>query len=283
MKKLLSKLVIGTLATLVATGTVFSTASAENAGANAARTLIKSQNFYFEYGTDANLLKHKYISNMQGIAIDGNKKMIYSPGVFGYMTPNWYTDGKTYYKYIDAKSLVEFNQEQIDDPYINPSDGAVKEAIEVFKSPFPEQLSMITAPEKFTFVSSGSRVIDNKGTIESYDKYSRPVKNALGNEVKNQFFYVYYDNKGTLLGVDSIIVAPDEDADKILDGIVSKDKKNIFMGGKYVFQRTVVTKFNNKLPKDMSKINEKTKLFEPYLGDMNELIENRVPIEKSIK
>ena len=55
------------------------------------------------------------------------------------------------------------------------------------------------------------------------------------------------------------------------------------MGGKYVFQRTVVTKFNNKLPKDMSKINEKTKLFESYLGDMNELIENRVPIEKSIK
>ena len=284
----MKKKILGSLMALVVcalTLTNFSsTVSAENSGASTIKSLIGSRNFYVEYGYSADLIKRKLAYSAQALAVSGSKKMTYAISNVNFkLSPEWYTDGQNYFKYIDSKSkeVISFTEEDMNDPFINPSDGKVNAMKEFFKQPVIPGLAMFTDSENFTFVDSGNCVVDSKGSTANYDKYSQPVLNALNQEVKVRYFYVYYDAKNELLGVDSFIVAKDEDDAKVLSEIVrQKDlKKNIYGGGEHQFYRIVVAKFNNVLPKNFANLTEKTKFVKCWVGDMNELIEQRVPAE----
>ena len=285
MKKLLKKFSAGLLAAILTAG--MSTASAENAGAAKAKTLLTSRTFYLEYGNDlkgTKLLKHK-ADDKNGIAISGGKKMLYRFSLYNLkLAPAWYTDGASYFRILNPKEVVYFTQEQIEDPYINPSDGEVNFIAKMFERPVPDEFSMFdpNAEKPFTYVDSGTCAVDNKNGTASYDRYSRPAKNALGQDVKTEYAYVYYDAKNTLLGVDMLVVAPDEDANAALKKIVQQKTLDSPVSSKYVFRRKVVIKLDSVLPKDFAKFNPKTKYVQPWVGDMNELIEERVPADNFV-
>ena len=263
------------------------TVSAENSGASKVKQLISSKNFYLEYGYAPDVMKRKVGYLGKGIAVSGKDKMTYGYVTYkpGKLAPEYcFVDGK-YFKFLDQKRLIYYTPEQMEDPYINPSDGQINETKKIFEDFLPPEMAMFKSSNDLTFVDSSSRFVNRSKKILSYDRYQQPLKNALGEDVKVKNYYVYYDKKGSLLGVDTIVIAPNENPAQILDEILSQKKlKKQFVQnmGKYQFTRLVVSKFNNKVPKDFKKINKKTKFFEPYLGDMNELIESRVKIETQV-
>ena len=304
MKKLLSKILVVLFTLMFTAGAGISTVSAENAGATRAKKVLNSRMFYLEYGSnlyDVNLLKRK-AKSLTGIAVSGGKKMLYlmlsynlkMPSIlrssnfratanqnYSMFAPAWYTDGANYFRILSPKQIVCFTEEQMADPYINPSDGEINNFIKVFVNPVPEELSMFvsSAENPFTYIDSGNLAVDGKTGMASYDRYSRPAKNALNQDVKTEYAYVYYDAKNNLLGVDRLVVAPEEDSTAILKKIVQQNKLASPIGSKYVFRRTVVTKMEEVLPKDFAKFDTKAKYVQPWVGDMNELIEQRVPAE----
>ena len=287
MEKLLKRISAGLLAAVLTAGVGMSTASAENAGAAKAKALLTSKTFYLEYGSDekgTKLLKHK-ADDKNGIATSGNKKMLYRVSLYNFkLAPAWYTDGASYFRILNPKEVVCFTQEQMNDPYINPSDGEVNLIAKRFEHPLPEEFSVFdpNAENPFTYVDIGTCTVDNKNGTASYDRYSRPAKNALGQDVKTEYAYVYYDAKGSLLGVDMLVASSEEEANAALKKIVQEKKLNSPISSRYVFRRTVVTKLDSVLPKDFATFKPKTKYVQPWVGDMNELIEERVPADNFV-
>ena len=182
MKKLLSKVAVVLFTLMFTAGVGVSTVSAENAGAARAKKVLNSRMFYLEYGRDlynVNLLKRKAAS-VTGIAVSGGKKMLYLMGSYDFkipsilrnrnfranaeqrsyskLAPAWYTDGAKYFRILSLKEIVYFTEEQMADPYINPSDGAINDWIKVFANPVPEELSMFVSSDEnpFTYVDSGN-------------------------------------------------------------------------------------------------------------------------------
>ena len=193
----------------------------------------------------------------------------------GKMEPQFYTDGKNYYKFID-KEVISCTPEQLNDPALNPEDGQMR-MLQNFEK-IPKVLSMFTNDSQYTYADSGSMAVDAKGTMLQYDRYTAPAKNTDGQSVKTKNVFVYYDKKNTLMGCDSVVVAPNEDAKSVLANIVKDKKAGEKFGGRYVFYRTVITKLDGTLPKGTAAFSPKTKFVEPWLGDMNELIGNRNPL-----
>ena len=284
--KTMTTLAIFALALVVCSSTVLAKPKEGNAQI---KQLVSSKNFYLAYGYAPDVTKRKLGYSGKAIAVSGKQMMTYAFGL-SYkptkLSPEYYTNNGEYFKFLSPKQVIYYTSEQMEDIYINPKDGGINETKKIFENLLPPELAMFRSSSNITFVDSGSCVVNFKDKVLDYERYSQPLKNALGQDVKVKYYYVYYDKKGSVLGVDTIVVEPNDNANKILNSIVTqkKLKKEFFVMnlGKYQFTRLVVSKFNNKVPKDFKKINKKTKFVEPWVGDMNELIEQRVPTEVSI-
>ena len=261
--------------------------SAEQAAAETYRQIINSGQFYLEYSLSNGFSKRKINFGTIGIAVSGNQKMIYSaihagmtpesyiPIVGGFLggnkiklTPNIYYDGENYYDIRQKKIIIKSTPAQLQDKYINPEDGRIKEKFQNAIN-ISEDFGMFTGNAQVSFVESGQRAVDEKGKkIMTYDKYVKTLLNVDG-KISNYktFFYVYYDDKGEIAGIDRLTVEGDVDTDKELNGT------------KYQVFHIAINKLTADLPENAFKFPEESRIYEPWLGDMNELVEQRVSAE----
>ncbi len=184
------------------------------------------------------------------------------------LNPIGYYDGENYYDIHSKKEIIKSTPAQLQDKYINPNDAGIKSKLEN-ASNISEDFGMFTGSSNFTFVDSGKRAVDAKGkNIMAYDKYVKNLFNVEGSiSPYKTFYYVYYNDKGELYGIDTITVDSDVDVDKELGG------------DKYPVRHITVNKFTATLPENAFKFSSDAKVYEPWLGDMNELVEQRVPAE----
>ena len=256
--------------------------SAEQASAETYRHLISSGKFYLEYTPDGDYTKRKADFRTLGFAVDGAQKMMYSAtfgitsaaayiplvgGLFGgtgfTLNRNYYYDGENYYSIISKKEVIKSTPAQLQDQYINPLDAVAFNSIDN-GSRILDTFGMFNGDSSISFIDSGQRFVDDKNKLSlKYDKY---VKNLQNSEWQT-FFYVYYNDKDELVGIDKITVEKNTDVESQMN-----PQNNEVI-------HTVVIKLTENLPKDAFTLPENAQIYEPWLGDMNELIEQRVPAE----
>ena len=259
---------------------------AEQPSAGQYRQLISSGNFYIEYSPQGDFSKRKVTFTTVGLAISGNKKMVYSSsygvksalayipiiGLFsGGNAPKlhrtYYYDGANYYEIKSKKEIVKSNPVQLQDKYINPQDALVKSVIENYTKTL-DTLTKILSGSGVSFLGSGQLAFDDKGkVVMNYDWYVQSIQNAEGGSQLKNFYFVYYDEKGELAGLDQLTVRQN------IDGVDAKVLRNNVQG------RIVFNKIASDLPQDAFTLPAEATVYEPYLGDMNELVERRVPAE----
>lgn len=265
--------------------------SAENAGAAKIKELFASKTFYLEYTPNGSFTKRKIENGTIGLAVKGNKVMYYGTGWFtnpipflggllgpqSKMKPEYYFDSKNYYSIRSKKEVIKATPEQLSDPYINPQDGVI---ITIYKTvmQIPENFGMFNGDSEIEFVESGKRAIDKKSDVQwDYDKYVKTVKDANNVPSMKKYFFAYYDKKGTFVGTDEITIEKDKDVDSVISKLNDEKSEEFY---KYSLIRTSVNKITAELPKDAFILPENAKYYEPWLGDMNDLVEQRVTTQK---
>lgn len=259
------------------------------------RQLISSGRFYMEYTSGGDFTVNKPSYRTIGLAVDGAKTMIYSAGygvisavayvpVIGgllggtgfKLNRNYYFDAENYYAINSKKEVVKISIAQIQDRYINPRDAVAKSMIDA-NLKILDTFGMFTGDSQISFVESGQRAVDKKGKLTlDYDKYVKELRNAEGANTWRTFFYVYYNAKGELAGIDEITVEADVDADYVIAKAL--DSKSAEFQS-YDVIHTVIHKLTETFPKDAFTLPDKAKIYEPWMGDMNDLLEQRVPAE----
>lgn len=239
-----------------------------------------------EYTPGGDYTKRKTNFKTIGLAVDGNRKMTYSAGfgitsaaayipiVGGFigtgfkLNRNYYYDGENFYAINSKKEVIKTTPAQLQDKYINPVDAISRTSIDSNYRIILDTFGMFSGDSQISFVDSGERAVDKKGKlILKYDKYVKNVKNAQGQNEWQTFFYVYYDDKNELAGIDKITVENGVDADSQLN-----PENNEVL-------HTIINKLTSTFPEDAFQLPEKATIYEAWLGDMNELVEQRVPAE----
>ena len=264
------------LSTAIALSLMSGVVAAEQPKATEYRNIMSSGKFYLEYKTGI---------AKQAIAVNGDKRMTYTfydkgvgalgliPGVAligmfvknDALMPNALYQNDRYYHFTGKKSTLVANDKELRDPNIDPEEGWQTIHNDLT---FPE-VFMIFAPNDKEgkaagyvvpkFIESGQEEI--KGTTYTFDKYAKTNKNSAGNVSGETFFYLYYDAKGELARI----------------------RTKFFADGKeesIPYSEIKVRKILPELPKDVLEIPNGTKVFAAGMGDMNDLLDNPVLVEK---
>lgn len=259
--------------------------SAENPKAEELRNIIKSNNYYVEY--EINKKEDKRALAVNGVKkksfdCDGRRSataLSFIPivGLFAKgslkLSPEVYYDSQNYYQFVTKKKLLRASEEEMNDPYINPAQewSTVKQRIVL-----PEEFGMFTGDNDISFVESGEKIIDTKGTKVNFDKYFKILKNTKGVNIAKKVYFVYYNVKGDIDKILTLTVDFNEDAGQIFAADEDKKPEQQI----YNIQRIKVNKFTGELPADIMKFPEGAKVYGPGTGDMNEVLEQPPLLEE---
>lgn len=259
-----------------------SSAAAENEKAAEIRDIFNSKTYYIEY-------EYNSKNDKRALAVDGDKKMSFdsdgrkSAGMMGFiplvglfaqgsvkLRPEVLYDAGNYYQFVEKKKALRANEAEMNDPYINPMEewNTMKTRLTL-----PEELGMFTGDNSITFVESGTIV--KKNVEIPFDKYVKTIKSVTDKDISATTYLVYYNNKGELDKISSVVTAPDEDAVEILN---AKDDKS----QNILYDTTTITikKLTKELPPNVMDFPKGCKVYGPGLGDMNELIEQPPLLEE---
>lgn len=258
----------------VALGICLATAnvSAEQPKAQEYREILSSEKFYVEY--DDEYVKKIIVEDsgrrMSRITLNSkHQKMVtilnplatlFEGGFSKYPDFMYYKD--KYYKFSEKESAVMVRVDQLNDENLNPGEGwalidkelALPDELAVFNwnERHHKVSENISAP---VFASTSKKVIDGKEY--NCDRYESEVKNAAaGTKI---IFDMYYNEKGELAVIQSEIFANNRE---------------------YQINKLSVKKILREIPKDAMALDLKAKIYAAGIGDMNDLLENPVPLGK---
>ncbi len=262
---------------VVAVSMLSSVAFAEQPKASEYRNIMSSGTYYIEYES---------AYGKQALAVQGAKRMSYTTqvggssmgalsmvpvvGIFSMFggkketqVPNaLYQDGK-YYKFKSTKEALVANENQLNDPNLNPAEGwdyikyslTFPEAFVVF-APNDElnAAAHYTVPQ---FVESGTETLDGKS--QSYDKYVTQIKSATGKVIFEKIYRMYYGDNGELTLIKNSYRSMGENEEN--------------MG------EIKVKKISGELPDKIMDIPNGCKVYRAGVGDMDDLLDHRVLVE----
>ena len=260
--------------------------NAENPKAEELRSIIKSNKYYVEYEINKK-------EDRRALAVDGDKKKSFDcdgrrsatalsfipiVGLFAKgslkLSPEVYYDSQNYYQFITKKKILRASEDEMNDPYINPAQewNTVPQRIVL-----PEEFGMFTGDKDISFVESGEKIIDSKkGTKVNFDKYVKVFKNNGGVNIAKKVYFVYYDVKGDIDKILTLMVDYNEDAGQIFAADEDKEPDKQI----YNIQRIKINKFTGELPADVMKFPEESKVYGSGTGDMNEVLDQPPLLEQ---
>lgn len=253
-------------------GTMGTAFAEENAKANEYRQITAGGAYHITY-------KNSY--GLQAIAVNGKDRVAcitYPPkdagllgaipyiGILfslqamssGGLSPTaCYLDGK-YYQFLGKKEVRVATESEITDPNIDPMENwdSVKTRLAI-----PMELRMFAQNDNFdgkevnapVYVESG--VEKGKKGERPYDKYVKQIKNDRGQVLSEDIYYVYYK---------------DDKLDKIRTTMKKQD------GQEVKIREITVTEFEAAIPKKMQGLPGECKIYKAGLGDMDDLLDNKV-------
>ena len=253
------------------------TVSAENAKAAEIREILNSKTYYIEYEVNNKYDKH-------ALAVDGQKRMSYDSDMRDNMSGgNFFSmsfnagkiklqrevlyDSHNYYQFLEKKKAIMATAQEMADPYINPTQewDTVSRRVQL-----PDDFSMFTGDKNIRFVESGTKIVDKaKNKSVEFDKYVKPIKSVDGTDIAKTVYLVYYNDKGVLDKILSLTVNWNADAGTIF--AANEDLKP--HKRTYQIRTVTIKKLSKELPKDAVEIPKGCKIYDPGLGNMNELLD----------
>ncbi|MBR4151348.1 MAG: hypothetical protein IKT98_00130 [Selenomonadaceae bacterium] len=264
-----------------ATSFLPSTVHAENPKAQELRELINSNNYYVEY--EVNNKEDK-----RALAVVGDKRKSFDcegrrsatllrfipiVGLFAKgslkLMPEVLYDSENYYQFINKKKTLKATPEELQDPYLDPSQEWSTVPIRIV---LPEEFGMFTGDEEIKFVESGT-FTDDKGKTQDFDKYLKVIKSVTGANLAKKVYFVFYDEKGEPARISTLTVDWEEDAGEIfMEEFRKKPEEQV-----YDIQNIKINKFTSEFSADVMNFKQGTKVYAPDVGNMDELL-NMAPL-----
>lgn len=261
------------------------TLHAENSKAQQLREIINSNKYYVEYEVNTK-------EDRRALAVDGNKRKsfdcegrrndtllrfipivgLFAKGSLKLMPEVFYYEG-SYYQFLDNKRILKATTEELDDPYLDPSEEwkTVPRRIKL-----PDEFCMFTDDKDVKFVETASAFDGDKKKDITFDKYVKIIKNVNASPIAKKVYLVCYNDKGEPDRILTLTVDFDQDAGTIFVDELAKKPED----WSYDIQRITIRKFIGELPKDVMEFSLGSKVFAPGLGNMDELLDAQPLLEE---
>ncbi len=251
-----------------------SNVSAEQPKAQEYREILSSEKFYVEYD-DAYVKKiivedsgrrmtrvDLNSANKNMVAILNPLAQLFEGGFSKY--PDFMYYKNKYYKFSEKETATMIQVSQLNDENLNPVEGW---AIIDKELSLPDELAVFNWNERHhkvsknmavpTFANTLKKVVDGKEY--TCDRYESDVTNSSGVKEATIIFDMCYNEKGELALVQSAIFAN---------------------GKEYGINKLTIKKILREIPKDAIILDKNAKVYAAGIGDMNDLLENPVPLGK---